>query len=85
MPWLPPVQEMLKVKIGVSEPNGPDPETRYVTLWGAPLSVKVAIDVVLLTTGQLQVCQLRRVPRVSGAWHFDLSGSQVLVGHGGVV
>ena len=49
------LQEMLKVKIGVSEPNGPDPETRYVTLWGAPLNVKVAIDVVLLTTGQLQV------------------------------
>ncbi|GAB4823052.1 hypothetical protein N2152v2_010098 [Parachlorella kessleri] len=48
------LQEMLKVKIGVSEPNGPDPETRYVTLWGAPLNVKVAIDVVLLTTGQLQ-------------------------------
>lgn len=44
------------MKIGVAEPEVPNPAERFVTLWGSPLNVKVAIDLVLLTTGQLQVC-----------------------------
>lgn len=39
--------------MGVAD-NSSKPGSRFVSIWGAPLNVKVAVDVVLLATGLLQ-------------------------------
>ncbi|KAL4436969.1 hypothetical protein ABPG75_004108 [Micractinium tetrahymenae] len=47
------LQEVLRCKMGVAD-NSNKPGSRFVSIWGAPLNVKVAVDVVLLATGLLQ-------------------------------
>ncbi|EFN55717.1 hypothetical protein CHLNCDRAFT_57876 [Chlorella variabilis] len=47
------LQEVLRCKMGVAD-NSNKPGSRFVSIWGAPLNVKVAVDVVMLATGLLQ-------------------------------
>ncbi|PRW33858.1 far upstream element-binding 1-like isoform X1 [Chlorella sorokiniana] len=47
------LQEVLRCKMGVAD-NSSKPGSRFVSIWGSPLNVKVAVDVVMLATGLLQ-------------------------------
>ena len=47
------LQEVLRVKLGVAD-DSTKPGSRFVSLWGSPMNVKVAVDVVMLATGLLQ-------------------------------
>lgn len=47
------LQEVLRCKMGVAD-NSKKAGSRFVSIWGAPLNVKVAVDVVMLATGLLQ-------------------------------
>ncbi|KAL4858199.1 Far upstream element-binding protein 3 [Chlorella vulgaris] len=47
------LQDVLRCKMGVADMST-KPNSRFVSIWGAPLNVKVAVDVVMLATGLLQ-------------------------------
>ncbi|PSC69332.1 Far upstream element-binding 2 [Micractinium conductrix] len=46
------LQEVLRCKMGVADASN-KVGSRFVSIWGSPLNVKVAVDVVLLSTGLL--------------------------------